>query len=298
MMYKKARNHFAVFTMIAASLTLVSSCGDSNRNKNEQKETGFNFSTIDSLIGNYELDEALIQIQSQSGLERSDSVKLNYYVKFINRISDIKSQLKESDKEVFIQKTIDFQEGNYRDTRLFVDNIYGEKIYHGKNFINAEIGLLTKPQMLVLTCSYDDRFYHHVFTEIAIKMDDKTITLAKGSPANGFNESGELKTRPFEFELSDKQTQRIAGSDNAKLVFTTAVTHFDRAYLNGTIWDVKGGEPIKYNDVSLFKERKARTLEKGEVKTFEIEVKKRFRERLKQLFEIHQILERNKVKPA
>lgn len=247
----------------------IASCGSGNNSQNEKK--GFNYAPIDSLIQKHEFENAITMIQKQKGLSDEDESKLNYYSKLLSRIIEIRESLKEEDKEVFADKVITFLNGSYNNTFLYIDT--DNKIYSRSAFINGKIGLIKKPQNLIITCSYDDVYYNHVFTDISIDADGKKITLAKGSPANGFSETGKINTRPFDFELSSSQIEAIVKSKKAKLLFTTAQTYNDRAYLNGTIWDIKGGEPIQYNDVSVFKERKAQIFDDGEVKTFEVEVK-------------------------
>lgn len=271
----------------------ITSCGSGNNSQNEKK--GFNYAPIDYLIQKHEFENAITMIQKQKGLSDEDESKLNYYSKLLSRIIEIRESLKEEDKEIFSDKVIKFLNGNYSNTFLNTDP--NNQIYSGSAFINGKIGLLKKPQILTLVCSYDDVYYNHVFTDVSIDADGKKITLAKGSPANGFNESGKIKTRPFEFELSPSQIETIVKAKKAKLLFTTAQTYNDRAYLNGTIWDIKGGEPIQYNDVSVFKERMAQIVDEGEVKTFEVVVKDKLKSRLQELYEIQQILIRNKVKP-
>lgn len=281
-------------------VSILTSCGNEEKEVKQESsieqemEVEVDYASIDSKISSYQLEEAIEMINGLDDLEESDEHKLGYYSKLLNRILEIEGQLAESDRVSFIQQTIDFIDGNFESTVLLTD--YNSQIYSGSAFIKGKLGLLMEPQKLVLSCSYDDEYYYHVFTEINLDIDGKKVVLAKGSPANGFKENGKLKTRPFDFELTESQVKSIIESNEAKLMFTTAQTSNDRAYLNGTVWDVKGGSPIEYNDVSTFKERKAQILEEGEIKVFEIPVKQQFKNRLKQLFEIQQILIKNKVK--
>ena len=290
-MKKGIKTVFLFTVSVGVSLFLSNSCS----NKKQDTEMGFNFTEIDSLIRDYQLEKAISKIDLQKGLTQEDDFTLKSYLKFLNRLIEINNQLNEDDKKNFVKQVVDFQKGNYDNTILFADA--GSKIYHGREFINGQIGLLKEPQKMMITCSYDDKYYYHVFTDISIEIDGRKINLAKGSPANGFREDGHLKTRPFEFVLTDLQIEDIINSKEGKIILTTAQTYNDRAYINNAIWDIKGGEKVKYNNLSDFKIRKEQILEKGEVKKFEIMIKEDLKERLDKLYEIHKILKRSKIKP-
>ncbi len=268
----------------------------------QPEKKDFDYSSINSLVNKYKLNEAILKIQSTKGLKKQDSINLINYLSFLNRVKEIENQLVKKDRKEFIEKIINFQNGNLRSTILYADltKVLGEvllvdrtNIYTGRAFINSKISLHKTPQKIILNCDYDDRFHSHIFTSITIESNGKKTIISKGSPIKGIDsyDAG------ISFELTEKQINSIITSKNSKLVFKTAITYNDRAYLNGTIWDIKGGEVIKYNDVSVFKERKAQILAKGEIKTFEVEVKEKYRKRFETLYEINKILKRNNIKP-
>jgi len=277
-------------------LTLLTSCS-------EKKETSttseFNFKTVEDVIKTYDLDKSISFIKKQNRLPKKDSLKLVKYTSFLTTLKDISNKLQNNDKASFIKQVIDFQKGIYDSKVLYADSP-NYPIYEGNTFVNANLILVNSnfwqqtPQDLAFSFSYDDKYYNHIFTDFDIITENKTIKLNKKKPANGFKDEV-LKGRPFKVKLTDKQIEAIL-SPKSKIVLTTTQTYNDRAYLNGTIWDIKSGEAIKYNDISVFKERKAQVLKKGEIKKFEIPVNDKFRDRLKSLYNIHKILERNNIK--
>lgn len=158
------------------------------------------------------------------------------------------------------------------------------------------ITLSKQPFVLKLRSSYDDKdrgYFHHIITDVSIVTGDDKLLLGYG-----FGVKGETKSRPLDFDISKKtaELKKILSNEVVKVVYTTATTYKDRAYHSSTIWDVKAGEVIEYSDVSAFKERKTQIMDKGEVKTFEIELNKEAKEQVSNLIKVHEILIRNNVK--
>ena len=278
-MKKKTNTFLALFfSILFLNLT---SCSSSSKKAVAPNEV--DFSQIDSVIRGYDLQGAIQLIDKQTTTNEDSLYKLRSYKELLTKVIELEDSLDDCDKDRFVKTVINLKEGDYEGAYLFV--IMYEQISHISLSFNLEKG----NSDFVMRCNYHDKYRNNLFTDISIISDGKKFTIAEGSPVNGFTEEGQLNN-DLSFTLSSKEIKSIANAQNSKLVFTTAQTYNDRAYLNGTIWDIKGGEPIKYNNIADFKARKSQIFELGEAKKFEIRITEDFKKKLDLLFQVYILL--------
>lgn len=108
------RNFLSVGAIISA-IVLTACSGNGNKpSESLPEEETFNFSTIESLIKQNELEQALSEANSVSGLNREDSLALMEYIEFIDIVGSIQSQLKQEDQQPFTDAMLIASRGNFK----------------------------------------------------------------------------------------------------------------------------------------------------------------------------------------